>query len=319
MRIIEHQDMSKYTSFRAGGTCKKLVIPETKEELINVLNELHETGERFIVLGNGTNTLFPDGEYNGTVVHIGEALSYIDVEIMEPTVNKYDTTQAGGVSHKIKIKCGAGALLSKFAKAAMKNSAAGAEFCAGIPGSVGGAVFMNAGAYGGEIKDILSEVVLLIPPQSKEKKWEERTVSVKDLDMTYRHSRLQESGEIVVEATFLMEKGSPLWIEAVIEELAKRRVEKQPLEYPSAGSFFKRPSGYFAGKLIEDAGLKGLSVGGAQVSDKHSGFVINKGGATAEDIMDLMHLVQNTVMDKFEVMLEPEIRIVGLNYGRDDE
>ncbi len=308
MKIIEHGDMSKYTSFRAGGTCKRLAIPENKEELLKLMNQLSKDNEEFVVIGNGTNVLFLDGEYPGTVIHIGDAFDYIDVEATDIP----GEDGAGNPVQMIRIKCGAGALLSRFAKAAMQNSAAGSEFCAGIPGSVGGAVFMNAGAYGGAIKDILEHVILLIPPTTPGGEWEEKVVPVKELDLSYRHSRLQETKEIVVEATFLMEKGNPVWIEAVIEELTKRRVSMQPLEYPSAGSFFKRPPGYFAGKLIEDAGLKGMTVGGAQISDKHSGFMINKGGATAQDIIDLMHLVQNTVKEKFDVQLEPEIRIIGL-------
>ena len=169
---------------------------------------------------------------------------------------------------------------------------------------------MNAGAYGGEIVDVLESVELLSP--NSDGKWELKTVPAEELELTYRHSRLQETKELVVSATLKLPRGDKAEIEEKLAELTKKRTSKQPLEFPSAGSFFKRPDGYFAAKLIEDAGLKGVSVGGAQISSKHCGFMINTGGARADDIVDLMHLVQNTVFDKFGVKLEPEVRIIGL-------
>ena len=190
------------------------------------------------------------------------------------------------------------------ARTALEASLTGFESLSGIPGSVGGAVFMNAGAYGSEMRDVV-ESVTLVSPESI------RVAKLDELELGYRHSKLQETGEIIVSVTFKLCKGNYDEIEAKMKDVGNKRVSKQPLQYPSAGSFFKRPEGYFAGKLIEDAGLKGLSVGGAQISEMHAGFMINKGGATATDIIELMHLVQNTVYDKFKVKLEPEVRILG--------
>ncbi|MFQ7739521.1 MAG: UDP-N-acetylmuramate dehydrogenase, partial [Emergencia timonensis] len=199
-----------------------------------------------------------------------------------------------------------GALMSVVAKAALAADLTGFEFASGIPGSIGGAIFMNAGAYGGEMKDIVESVTLVKNDGS-----ETISINAADLDLSYRHSILEDTRDVAVTVTLKLKKGNHEEIAGRMAELTKRRNEKQPVQYPSAGSFFKRPAGYFAGKLIQDAGLKGATVGGAQVSDLHSGFIINKGGATATDIIDLMHLVQNTVYDKFGVRLEPEVRIIG--------
>ena len=196
--------------------------------------------------------------------------------------------------------------MSAVAKAALSENLTGFEFASGIPGSIGGAVYMNAGAYGGEMKDIVESAELLSADGKSI-----RTVSAEEMNFGYRRSILQDTGEVAVSVTLKLKKGEHAEISEAMRELTRRRNEKQPVQYPSAGSFFKRPAGYFAGKLIEDAGLKGLSVGGAQVSEKHSGFIINKGGASAADIIDLMHLVQNMVYDKFGVKLEPEVRIIG--------
>ena len=239
--------------------------------------------------------MFLDGVYDGTVVTLGKGFD--DVEIIDD-------------GDEVRLKCMAAALLSKIARKALAESLAGFEFASGIPGSIGGAVFMNAGAYGGEMIDVLESVELLSP--NADGKWELKTVPADNLGLSYRHSRLQETKQIVVSATLRLLRGNKAEIEEKLVELTKKRTSKQPLEFPSAGSFFKRPEGYFAAKLIEDAGLKGLSVGGAQVSSKHCGFVINTGNATTDDIVDLMHLVQNTVFDKFGVKLEPEVRIIGL-------
>ena len=295
MNIIDNAPMSKYTSFRCGGRAKKLVICDSVYELEQVMNEIAESKEEYLFLGNGSNTLFLDGVYDGTVVTIGKGFDEIEV------IDDGD---------EVRLKCMAAALLSKIAKKALEESLSGFEFASGIPGSIGGAVFMNAGAYGGEIVDVLESVELLSP--NADGKWELKTVPADNLGLSYRHSRLQETKEIVVSATLRLPRGNKAEIEDRQAELTKKRTSKQPLEFPSAGSFFKRPEGYFAAKLIEDAGLKGLSVGGAQVSSKHCGFVINTGNATTEDIVDLMHLVQNTVFDKFGVRLEPEVRIIGL-------
>lgn len=295
MNIIDNAPMSKYTSFRCGGRAKRLVICDSVSELEQVMNEISESKEEYLFLGNGSNTLFMDGIYYGTVVTIGKGFDEIEV------IDDGD---------EVRLKCMAATLLSKIAKKALEESFSGFEFASGIPGSIGGAVFMNAGAYGGEMIDVLESVELLSP--NADGKWELKTVPADNLGLSYRHSRLQETKEIVVSATLRLPRGNKAEIEDRLAELTKKRTSKQPLEFPSAGSFFKRPEGYFAAKLIEDAGLKGLSVGGAQVSSKHCGFVINTGNATTEDIVDLMHLVQNTVFDKFGVRLEPEVRIIGL-------
>ena len=286
-------DMSGYTSFRTGGKVKQLVTVENVEELREILSELAGSGEPHLLLGNGSNTLFAADVYPGTVVKLGEGFSNISV--------KDDTL----------LVCGASTLMSKMASAALENSLAGFEFASGIPGSIGGAVFMNAGAYGGEIKDIV-EIVNVVSADGRELK----TLRPEDLDMSYRHSAIQTSGDVVVSVGLRLTKGEKAEIRGKMNELTAKRNEKQPVQYPSAGSFFKRPPGHFAGKLVEDAGLKGISVGGAQVSPKHAGFVINAGGATPQDIIDLMHLVQNTVQDKTGIRLEPEVRIIDDKYGR---
>ena len=204
------------------------------------------------------------------------------------------------------LKAGSAALLSSVAREALRGDLTGMEFASGIPGSLGGAVFMNAGAYGGEMKDILKRVWAM----SRDGK-EEKIFSAEELKLTYRHSALEENGYIVLFAEIALKKGERQEIADRMKELAEKRNAKQPVQYPSAGSTFKRPEGHFAGKLIEDAGLKGVSVGGAQVSTLHSGFIINTGNATATDILDLIRLVQNRVYDQFQVVLEPEVRIIG--------
>ena len=291
MKRIEHAPMSKYTSFRAGGTARELLMPESVEELAEALREAASSGEPWLLLGNGSNTLFMDGEYPGCVIM--------------PDLG--GTIEVSGTG----IKASADALLSRLSRTAAAHSLAGLEFAGGIPGSVGGGVFMNAGAYGGELKDCIVSADVLMPPE-----FELRTLDREELEMGYRHSAVQDMGCVVVSASFALAEGDKDEIEARMADLASRRSDKQPLEYPSAGSFFKRPKGYFAGKLIEDAGLKGLTVGGAQVSEKHAGFVINTGNATATDIIDLMHAVQDRVLELYGVLLEPEVRLIG--YSREE-
>lgn len=276
--------MSEYTSFRCGGKADLLLIPDTIDELEEAINA---GGASMLVLGNGSDTLVRDGGYRGTVIKLGDGFSKITIE--------------GN-----KVTAGAAALLSQAAKEAANASLSGLECLSGIPGSIGGAVFMNAGAYGGEMKDVLESVTAL-----SRKTGEIVEIPAEDLGLSYRHSVFTDSGDIILSAVMSLTPDDKEGINARMKDFTDRRNEKQPLAYPSAGSFFKRPEGYFAGKLIQDAGLRGLSVGGAQVSEKHAGFIINAGGATAEDIIKLMHLVQNTVYDRFGVMLEPEVRIVG--------
>ena len=238
------------------------------------------------VIGNGSNLLVGDKGIRGLVIEIGSGMNDIRVE-------------------GTKIVAGAGALLSKVANEAAAAGLGGMEFAAGIPGSIGGAVTMNAGAYGGEMKDILESVKVIDPEGMM------HTLSVEELDLSYRHSCIMEKGGIVVEATIKLEKKPEEEIRAQMADLRNRRVEKQPLEYPSAGSTFKRPEGYFAGKLIMDAGLRGYTVGGAQVSEKHCGFVINHANATAADVRQLMQDVKEKVKEQFGVELEPEVKMIG--------
>lgn len=287
MKRLENVDMRQYTSFKAGGSAKEMVIVESVEELQAALKEIHREKKKWLMLGNGSNTLISDKGFEGTVLKLGD--SFADIVVEEDG-----------------LVCGTAALMSVVAKAALRESMTGFEPLSGIPGSLGGAVFMNAGAYDGEMKDIV-EYVDVVTKDGEEV----RRVKGEDMDFSYRHSILEESGDVAVSVKLKMSKGDKDAIAAKMQELMKRRNEKQPVQYPSAGSFFKRPPGYFAGKLVQDAGLKGLTVGGAQVSELHSGFVINIGDATATDIIDLMHLVQNTVYDKFGVKLEPEVRIIG--------
>lgn len=285
--ILEQCDMREFTSFRAGGRADFLIMPQSEEELRLTLQELSQEGMPHMIMGNGSNLLVRDGGYRGAIVKLGEA--FADIEIAGET-----------------IIAGGGALMSSVAKAALAAELTGFEFASGIPGSLGGAVFMNAGAYGGEMADIIKEVRMLKKDGSGT-----YTMTCSQLQLGYRHSILHETGDIAVRAVLQLAQGNGEAISAEMKELAARRNEKQPVSLPSAGSFFKRPEGYFAGKLIQDAGLKGLSVGGAQVSELHSGFIVNTGGATATDIIQLMEVVQAAVLDKFGVELEPEVRIIG--------
>lgn len=284
---IENAWMGQFTTYKAGGFAKRLLEPQTEEELVDALRTLSESGEDVLLLGNGSNTLFREGGFDGTVVLIGKSFSHIKV-----TGNE--------------IICGAGTLLSTVSKKALEHSLSGLEFAEGIPGSVGGGVYMNGGAYGGEMKDVV-EWVRAITFDGKEI----LTIGKDKLDFGYRHSVFSEKNLIVLEACFGMVKAGYDEIKSKMDDYRIRRKSKQPLELPSCGSFFKRPKGYFAGKLIEDSGLRGLQVGGAQVSEKHCGFIVNHGGATAEDIISLMKIVQERVYDKFGILLEPEVRIVG--------
>ena len=285
--VICNADMKEYTSFKAGGCADVLVIPENEDQLMYALKTLADSGTEYMVMGNGTNILVKDGGYRGVIVKIGDAFSEIRVE-------------------GEKLIAGSGALMTQVANEALEAGLEGFEFASGIPGSIGGAAFMNAGAYGGEIVQILETVRVAAKDGSRI-----FTMSNEELELSYRHSKLYETGDIVLEVTLELRKGDKLTIRNKIRELAKKRNSKQPVDKPSAGSFFKRPEGHYAGKLIQDAGLKGLTVGGAQVSELHSGFVINTGNATAADIVQLKEVVQATVLDKFGVELQPEVRIIG--------
>ncbi len=279
--------MKEYTSFKAGGNAALLVQPESVEELSYLLKALTDWKIRHLVIGNGSNFLVKDTGFQGIIIRIGEAFQEINL-----TGNR--------------IKTGAGALLSAVAREASNACLTGFEFASGIPGTVGGAVFMNAGAYDGEISQIIESAEILSQDGTRTFRLEKE-----EMEFSYRHSVLQRTGDILLCATFHLEKGDQETITGKMRELTAKRTAKQPLTYPSAGSFFKRPRNHFAGKLIQDAGLRGLTLGGAQVSTLHSGFIINIGGATASDIIHLMEIVRSTVYEEFGVLLEPEIRIIG--------
>lgn len=285
LEIKKNELLKSHTTFKVGGPADAFVCPR-KDELQTVLQIAGEYNVPVTVIGNGSNLLVSDKGVRGLVIEIGKQISDIVVE---------DTV----------ITAGAGAILGKVAAVALDAGLSGMEFAAGIPGSVGGAVVMNAGAYGGEMKDILiSATVLTQDGQIKE-------IDAKDLDLSYRHSCIPDKGYIVVEAKYGLKNGEKTQIKAQMDELRDKRLDKQPLEFPSAGSTFKRPEGYFAGKLIMDAGLRGYSVGDAQVSEKHCGFVVNKGQATANDILTLIKDVQDKVKEEFDVNLETEVKMIG--------
>lgn len=282
-RILINEPMYRHTTFRVGGCADFFVEVDTQEELQALL----QTGCVFYLIGNGSNLLVSDSGLRGVVLHLSQRFSGIAVT---------GTT----------LVCGAGATLAAVAKAAYEHGLTGFEFAAGIPGSLGGAVVMNAGAYGGEMRQVVRRVRLMKPDGGIIEK------NTQEMHFAYRHSLLkEENGLIVLEAEIGLERGEQAAIKAVMEELAVRRRSKQPLEYPSAGSTFKRPEGYFAAKLIQDAGLCGFAVGDAQVSEKHCGFVVNKGNASAADIYTLIKEVQKRVKEKFNVQIEPEVICLG--------
>ncbi len=280
------EPMREHTSFRVGGPAAVWIEIPSEETLGAALKYLRALGQPFFVIGNGTNLLISDEGYEGVMLHVGSGLGSIEV-LGE------------------KIVAGAGALLSQVAQKAKQASLTGLEFASGIPGSVGGAVMMNAGAYDGEMKDVI-ESVKVISSDGEILELDNDT-----MEFGYRSSILQKHPMTVVEATFRLQKGDADAIEAKMKDFNGRRREKQPLEYPSAGSTFKRPEGYFAGKLIQDAGLSGYTVGGAQVSEKHCGFVINKDHATATDIYTLIKEVQRKVKASSGVSLETEVVCLG--------
>lgn len=284
-RIFTDESMKKHTTFRVGGPADILVQPKGTE-LAAVIRLCRKYDVPYQVIGNGSNLLVGDRGIRGLVI---EMLSKEDEICVEDDC----------------ITVGAGMLLSKTANRAADHGLTGMEFAAGIPGSIGGAVVMNAGAYGGEMKDILTAVTVL------DQEGNEKILSAEELELGYRTSCILKKGYIVTGAKIKLKHGEETAIRARMEELKKQRVEKQPLEYPSAGSTFKRPEGYFAAKLIEDAGLKGCARGGAQVSEKHAGFVVNKGDATAKDVCELTDYIKSEVMEKFGVGLELEVVKVG--------
>ncbi|HIS26927.1 MAG TPA: UDP-N-acetylmuramate dehydrogenase [Candidatus Pullilachnospira intestinigallinarum] len=284
--VLIQEPMKNHTTFRIGGPAACFVRPQDAGQVERILHICRRYAAPWFVLGNGSNLLVSDRGFDGVIIQIYRNMSRIRTE--------------GG-----RLTAQAGALLSAAAKRALKEGLTGLEFASGIPGTVGGAVVMNAGAYGGEMKDVVESATVL------DKEGNLLRLDTEQLQMGYRTSVVKKKEYTVLEAVLKLTQGDPSVIGARMEELKEQRVLKQPLEYPSAGSTFKRPEGYFAGKLIMDSGLRGFRVGGAQISEKHCGFVINTGDATARDVVQLIRQVQDTVYEKFHVKLEPEVRFLG--------
>lgn len=280
-----NEPMSEHIYFKVGGPVDYLLNPKKKEQVVEIINICKSENIPYYIIGNGSNLLVKDGGIRGVVIKLCEL---DNIEVKDNTIIS---------------ECGA--LLSKVSEAALDNSLTGFEFACGIPGSIGGAVYMNAGAYDGEISHVIKWAEIIDGDGKLVK------LSRDELKLGYRTSYIMENGFVVIGACFELRFGDKELIKNRVDELTRRREERQPLEYPSAGSTFKRPPGYFAGKLIQDAGLKGFSLGGAAVSEKHSGFVINKGDATAKDILDLIAHIQATIKEKFGVELNTEVRIIG--------
>lgn len=280
------EPMSRHTTFRIGGNADYFVKPGNADEVAAVIVVFREYNIPYFILGNGSNLLVSDDGYRGMIINIMDNMDSVTVD------GRIITAQAG-------------AMLVRVSVMARDNALTGLEFASGIPGTIGGAVYMNAGAYGGEMKNVVKTV------RAIDEYGRIYELDSEKMDFSYRHSIVEERKLIVLEVTLELEHGSREAIDDRMKELAEARRSKQPLEYPSAGSTFKRPEGYFAGKLIMDAGLRGYSVGGAQVAEKHCGFVINKGGATASDVVELIRDVQHDVDDKFGVTLEPEVKMLG--------
>lgn len=279
------EPMAKHTSFRIGGPARRMALPKTREQLVVLAGLLQEAGIEPLLLGNGTNLLVADEGLDTVVINTSAQLSRVE--------------QTG----ECELTADAGVSLCQLALFAWKQGLAGLAFAHGIPGTLGGGVVMNAGAYGGELKDVVADVTALYPDGV-------RTLTADEMGFSYRHSAFSSGEGIVLGAKLKLEPGDPNAIKAKMDELMARRKASQPLEFPSAGSTFKRPPGHYAGPLIESCGLKGARIGGAEVSCKHAGFVVNAGGATCADVLALMEKVQKTVFDTYGVLLEPEVKIV---------
>ena len=286
VEILVAEPMKNHTTFRIGGPADALALPKTPEEVAEVVRFCHEHAQSYYVLGNGSNLLVSDEGYRGLVLQLYR--NFNDIQVNGETI----TVQSG-------------AMLAAVARTAYQTGLTGLEFASGIPGTIGGAVVMNAGAYGGEMKNVLKEVTVLT------KEGEVLVIPAKALELGYRTSVIPKNGWIVLGAVLQLKKGDQEQILARMEELKEQRITKQPLDLPSAGSTFKRPEGYFAGKLIMDAGLRGFTVGGAQVSEKHCGFVVNRGNATAADVWELICEVKRRVKEMTGVELDPEVKLLG--------
>ncbi|MGY0693615.1 UDP-N-acetylmuramate dehydrogenase [Virgibacillus sp. FSP13] len=287
--VMVDEHLKDHTYTRLGGKADFYVTPETYKQVQEIVKLANEDNLPFTMLGNGSNLIVKDGGIRGIVLNLQQLAA----------ITSDGTT----------IVAQSGARIIDVSRDALAKKLTGLEFACGIPGSVGGALFMNAGAYGGEIKDVLESTIVV------DREGNLLTLSANDLDLEYRSSNIPENGYIVLEATFSLKDGDYDDIKAVMDDLTFKRESKQPLEYPSCGSVFKRPPGYFAGKLIQDSDLQGKQIGGAQVSLKHAGFIINKDHASAEQYIDLIHFVQKTVKEKFGVRLEREVKIIGEDMG----
>ena len=305
--IKYNEPMYKHTSFKVGGPADMFVCVNTIEKLKKTIQIAKSEGIPYIIVGNGSNILVSDYGIDGMVIRYNNNDVEIDEDFGKNNKQKDEDSKLLYINDEnaVKMTCGAGALNGALAYKCFNNSITGFEFAGGIPGTIGGAVYMNAGAYGGELKDIIENVTFICPDGLI------KTETADKLDFGYRHSMFENGGYTILSCKLKLKKGNYDEIKALMADYNKRRSDKQPLSQPSAGSTFKRPEGYFAGKLIQDAGLMGYSIGGAMVSDKHAGFVVNKGGATAKDVLDLIKYVQDTVEEKFGVKLEPEVRLIG--------
>ena len=283
--LLKNEPMSAHTTFKTGGIAERLYKIKSENGLLEVIDICKKEGSSPLIIGNGSNLLVSDKGISNPVIELSTGFDEISVSGNE-------------------IYAQSGALLSKVSKIALENELKGFEFASGIPGTIGGAVYMNAGAYGGEMKDVVKSVRILDNGEIKEIKGD-------DMDFGYRHSIAMEKDFIVLGVTLVLEKGDKEEISSLMNDLNSRRREKQPLEYPSAGSTFKRPEGYFAGKLIMDSGLAGKSIGGAMVSPKHCGFIVNTGNATSTDVFNLIKYVQSEVKDIYGVDLETEVKLIG--------
>ncbi|WP_034545724.1 UDP-N-acetylmuramate dehydrogenase [Levilactobacillus namurensis] len=287
IEILRHEPLAHYTHTKTGGPADYLAFPTNIQETKSLLAYANQEQLPVTVIGNASNLIVKDGGIRGLVM----------------ILTKMDQITADATHHT--VTAAAGAALIKATQVAQANALSGFEWAAGIPGSVGGAVFMNAGAYGGEISDVATSVEVLTP------QGEIRTLSLAEMDFGYRHSSVQDYHDIVLAATFTLTPGEKPAIQAQMDELNARRAAKQPLELPSCGSVFKRPTGHYTGQLIQEAGLQGLKWGGAQVSTKHAGFIVNIDHATATDYLDLIHHIQAVIWEKNQVHLETEVRIIG--------
>jgi len=284
--IFRNESMKKHTSFRIGGPADLLIIPSNVKEIQYAIQLCRDMGIPYFVMGNGSNLLVRDKGIRGLVIKISERFKEVKVE-------------------ENQIHAQAGILLSSLSRISIQASLTGLEFCSGIPGTLGGAVTMNAGAYGGEMKDVVSSVTVL------DRNNQVKRIDHEQLEFGYRSSVIQKEGYVVLEVGLDLKPGDMETSQKIVEDLTRRRREKQPISYPSAGSTFQRPVGYYAGKLIQDCGLKGMRIGDAQISELHAGFIINLGNATASDVITLIELVKDKIKTNYGVEMHPEIKIVG--------